>query len=78
MNRKSAIRNLLPSAVATGALLAAVSAHAALPAGATAFFTSVSTDFGDLLTAAYPVLIVITGGMIIMGLVKKVAKKAAS
>lgn len=53
-------------------------AMAELPAGATTAFTSITADAGDLIDLAWPVAIAITGGIIVLGLFKKFAKKAAS
>jgi len=67
------------SAILVVSALAVSSAHAALPAGVATMFTEITADFADLLTTyMYPLLLAVTGGMIIIGLVKKGAKKAAS
>lgn len=42
------------------------------------FFTGVTTAFGTLLTSAYTLAGVIVVGMIIFGLAKRMARKAAS
>lgn len=68
----------VPAVIGALALVASVSAHAALPAGVATFLTGLTTDFGDLEDLLYPVMLAVTGAFIIMGLVKKGAKKAAS
>lgn len=57
---------------------AAVSAQAAVPAGVATIFTDAAADFGTLLGYGYVALGVVLTGMIVMGLTKKVAKKATS
>jgi hypothetical protein len=51
---------------------------AAVPAGAEAIFTTVATDFATLLGYGFTAMAAIVGGMIVFGLVKKVAKKSTS
>jgi len=53
------------------------SAQAAVPSGVEAIFTGTATDFGTLLGYGYTLMAVIVGGLILLGLVKKVAKKSA-
>lgn len=64
-------------AVAASVMGASV-ANAALPEGASGAFTAIQTDGLALIDLAWPVLIAVTGGFIIMGLFKKAAKRAAS
>lgn len=52
------------------------SANAALPAEATDALTAVSADGVALIAAGWPVLVAITGGIIIMKLFKRVVNKA--
>lgn len=54
-----------------------ISAHAALDAGIATGFTAVATDFAALLALAYPLLITITTGLVIFGMVKMFIHKAA-
>lgn len=64
-----------------GGVLVAVApaaSFAAVPAGAEAVFTGLATDFGTIAGYGFTALGIITGGLIVMGLVKKVAKKASS
>lgn len=53
------------------------SSQAALDPSVSAAFTTLSASFNDLLTAAYPVMISITVGLTIFGLVKMFIHKAA-
>lgn len=75
---KSIKRKAAVCAAVVGGFLASAASHAALPAGVATMMTSITTDFGDLLDLAYPVMIAIVGGMVIFRLVKSVAKSAAS
>jgi len=61
-----------PKVAVVGAPLAvlAVGSQAALDAGATAAFTSLSTDGLLVIAAAYPVMLALRGGWIIFGMVK--------
>jgi len=63
------------SMVAFAAALPAVS-MAAVPEEAEAIFTTAATDFGTILGWGYTLMIAVVGGLIILGLVKKVAGKA--
>jgi hypothetical protein len=74
MNKRFIAR---PAAIAL-LVAGAASAQAAVPAGVEAVFTGVATDFGTLLGYGYTLMGVVVAGMIILGLVKKVAKKAAA
>lgn len=56
-------------------MLVTVPAHAALPTGVAGVFTGLSSDFGDLVDLAWPVFLVIVGGLVLFGLVKKVVYK---
>jgi hypothetical protein len=53
------------------------SAFAAVPAAATAAFTSIETDAAAMLDAGWPILLALTAGFVIMKLFKKVVNKAA-
>lgn len=64
-------------AVAASAFGAAAASHAALPDGAATAFTTIQTDGLALIDLAWPVMIAITGGFIIMGLFKKAARRAS-
>jgi len=57
------------------ALVLVAPAHAALPTGVAGVFTGLSSDFGDLVDLAWPVFLVIVGGLVLFGLVKKVVYK---
>lgn len=67
-----------PLALVVGFLLAmlSVSAHAALPAEATAAFTTLSTGVTDVLAAVWPILAAVTGGFALMKLFTKGANRA--
>jgi hypothetical protein len=71
MNRKFAVLG-----TTLGAALAPFTASAAVPAGVEAIFTTTSTDFGTLLGYGYAAMAIIVGGMILLGLVVKVAKRS--
>lgn len=74
-----ALRNRYTQAgVAVVGSAASVAAHAELPAAATTAFTTIQTDGLALVDLAWPVMIAVTGGFILLGLFKKAAKKAAS
>lgn len=64
------------AAAAAALSVAAMSAHAELPAAATAAITAVKEDGSDLIAAGWPVLVAITGGLILMGIFKKVLSRA--
>lgn len=66
---------VLPAAVA--AALAAASAHAELPAEATAAFAAMNTNVSDLSGPAWVLLTAVTGGFILMKLFKKFVNRAS-
>lgn len=53
-------------------------AHAAVPAGAEAVFTTLATDSGVILGYAFVAMTAITGGWIVFKMVKRGANKASS
>lgn len=57
------------------AAVSPLSAFAALPEGATTAFTTLQTDALDLLDLAWPVVIAVTVGFIILKMFKKAAGK---
>lgn len=63
-------------AVIAGAMAAAGSAHAELPAEVTAAFTTISGNYTDLSAAAWPIVGTVVGGFILLKLFKKFANKA--
>lgn len=63
------------AALAVGLL--PVASFAAVPTAATDALTAVQTDGMALIDAAWPVVAALVGGMILIGLFKKVAKRAA-
>lgn len=69
------IRNLTIAALSASA---AAITQAAVPAGAEAVFTGLATDFGTISGYAFVCLAAVTGGTIVLGLVKKMARKATS
>ncbi|HSD40091.1 MAG TPA: major coat protein [Rhodocyclaceae bacterium] len=60
----------------SGLSLLATQAQAVLPTEVTGAFTSVQTDGTSMISAGWPVLVAITGGLILMGVFKKVISKA--
>ena len=65
------------AAALVGGLSLAGQSHAALDPSITAAFTALQTSFAELLAAAYPVMIAITVGLVIFGMVKMFIHKAA-
>jgi len=63
--------------VAVLAMVLAAPAIAALDAGVQTVFTTASADFGTIIGYGWTLLLAIVGGLITMGLVKKVVHKAA-
>lgn len=51
-------------------------ANAAVPAGAEAVFTGLATDFAVIAGYGFTAMAAITGGLLVFGLVKKVARKS--
>lgn len=69
------IKGLL--AVAGGVLAAASSSvFAAIPAEATAAITAMETDATAMVADGWPILVAVTGGLILMGVFKKVLSRA--
>lgn len=67
-------QNLLAGAgIVVGSI---ASAHAALPAEATAAFTTISGNVTDVLAAMWPIVALATGGFVLVKLFKKGANKA--
>jgi len=54
----------------------AASAHAALPAEATAAFGEISGSVTDVLAVIWPIVAAVTGGFVLIKLFKKGANKA--
>ena len=52
------------------------SAHAALPAEATAAFSTINGNVTDILAAMWPIVALATGGFVLVKLFKKGANKA--
>jgi hypothetical protein len=69
MNKRAAL--VIP------AVMVSPGVFAALPTAATDALTTVQTDGLALIAAAWPVVAALVGGMILIGLFKKVAKRAA-
>lgn len=70
-------KNAVVAGVAAGVGAVSASANAALDPAVAAAFTTLNTSFTDLITAAYPVMIAISVGLVIFGLVKMFIHKAA-
>lgn len=68
----------ISSGVVVGMAMVSGAANAALPTEATDMFTSITTDATSAINAGWPLMLAITGGLIVMGIVKKVLGRAAS
>jgi hypothetical protein len=76
MNTKSVVSLRVAFASTVAAVIAAPSvAFAALPLGATTAFSTVQTDALELIDLAWPVVIAVTSGFILVKLFKKAASK---
>lgn len=64
------------AAFAAFALTASASAFAELPTAVTGAFTSVKTDGESMIEAGWPILLAVTGGIILMKLFKRVIGKS--
>lgn len=62
--------------LALGLMSGIGSAHAALPAEATAAFSAISGNVTDVLAAMWPIVALATGGFVLVKLFKKGANKA--
>lgn len=72
---KGSIRRRIAQAVAAGASVVAVQAHAALPTAATEAFTNLKTDALSLIDLVWPVVGAITVGFVLISLFKRGASK---
>ena len=72
---KGTMRRRIAMAVAAGASVVAVQAHAALPTAATAAFTQLQTDGLSLIDLIWPVVGAITVGFVLISLFKRGASK---
>ena len=72
---KNRVSGLAVGTVATGMLLVN-QAQAALPAEASAAFTSLSGNVPDISAAVWPILAAVTGGFALMKLFKRGTSKA--
>lgn len=72
------MNKLQTQGAALGALVlgSIASAHAALPAEATAAFTTISGNVTDVFAVVWPIVAMVTGGFILIRLFKKGANKA--
>jgi hypothetical protein len=74
MNRiKSKVALLLASVAA----MFAVPAQAAVPAGVETVFTTAATDFGTVVGYGWVLFLVIVGGLMLFGIVRKVIARSA-
>lgn len=64
------------AAVAVTLLAVSTSAMAELPTAVTGAFTQVKTDGESMITAGWPILLAVTGGIILMKLFKRVIGKS--
>ncbi len=69
------IRTRIAQSLVAGSVVLSGSVFAALPTGATTAFTEVQTDALDLIDLAWPAVIAVTTGFIILKLFKKAANK---
>ena len=63
-------------AFSIASLFAVSQAHAALPTGASSFFTGIEANFSEAEGYAWPLMLTVLGGFISMKLVKRFASKA--
>lgn len=73
--RVGSLRRRVAQALAAGASVVAVQAHAALPAAATDAFSTLQSDSSSLIEAAWPVVAAITVGFVLISLFKRAAGK---
>ncbi|MBS0356647.1 MAG: hypothetical protein JSR83_22405 [Proteobacteria bacterium] len=73
--QKGSIRRRIAQAVAAGASVVAVQAHAALPTAATEAFTNLKADALSLIDLVWPVVGAITVGFVLISLFKRGASK---
>lgn len=73
------LRNILKKFVAGAASLLGIStaAQAAVPLGVETVFTTAATDFGTIVGYGWTLFLVIVGGLILFGIVKKVISRSA-
>lgn len=64
------------AAVVGAALSVSSQVFAAIPVEATAAFTAMETDGGAMVGDGWPILVAVTGGLILMGIFKKVLSRA--
>lgn len=71
-------KNMQAKAAVVAAVLlgASTSAMAALPTEVTGAFTQVKTDGEEMISAGWPILLAVTGGIILMKLFKRVIGKS--
>lgn len=62
---------------AASAIVATGAAHAAVPTEATDAITGIGTDAASLLASVWPVVIAVTGGFILVRLVKRFMRSAS-
>lgn len=55
----------------------AIPAKAAVPAGVETVFTTAATDFGTVVGYGWTLFLVIVGGLMLFGLVRKVVSRSA-
>ncbi len=68
---------LLKAVGASAVGLVAVPAMAAVPAGVETVFTTAATDFGTIVGYGWTLFLVIVGGLVLFGIVKKVISRSA-
>lgn len=76
---KLTLKNGVPSVFLVSVLgVTATSANAALDPAIQSAFNTLQSSFGELLTAAYPVMITIAVGLVIFGMVKMFIRRSGS
>lgn len=77
MKTMNAVKRRAVAMIVAASTLVAGSAQAALPAEATAAFTSLSGNVTDIFAAVWPIVAAVVGGFVLIGLFKKGASKVA-
>jgi len=70
-------KTLALAAVVAVSSLVVAPAQAAVPAGVETVFTSTATDFGTIVGYGWTLFLVIVGGLILFGIVRRVISKVA-
>jgi len=68
---------MLGALVASALAVVSGAVQAAVPAGVETVFTSAATDFGTVIGYGWTLFLVIVGGLILFGIVRKVISRSA-